>query len=161
LNGLDIIHLGASLSNLCTEVPVKKMSSFNKESVPEIPKQTVENAALANVESTDSKQTVSGNFIPFENLHNVCFPFQNQGYCLRGNRCKFDHFPPELCPCFEWSKGNCSRGYGCRFAHLEPRPPIPRSLMHKMEKRNLKLHGEKSAGPGPLSDVKLSSSTHM
>jgi len=151
VSDLDIIDLDNNLKKLCQEV--SKTNVANQAIVPEIPQKS-EQESEVKFEKKDGNALVptkencepSRNFIPFENLHNVCFPFQNQGYCLRGSRCKFDHFPPELCPCFEWSKGICSRGYGCRFAHLEPRPPIPNSLMHKMEKSNIKFRGAKAPG---------------
>jgi len=83
--------------------------------------------------SNPDTESKTPNHVPFEKLKNVCFPFQNQGYCARGDGCKFDHFPAEVCPCIEWSMNNCSRGISCRFAHVEPRPPLPANLRRRIE----------------------------
>jgi len=99
---------------------------------PDVPAADQKNPDVAPVQTSN----ITAHFIPFEKLNNVCFPFQNQGYCLRGDNCKFDHYPPELCPCIEWSQYNCSRGMGCRFAHLEPRPRVPQALVTKLKRTN-------------------------
>lgn len=85
--------------------------------------------------TSSGQPPVPRKFITFDKLTNVCFSFQNQGYCMKNERCRFDHLSPELCTCIEWSKfhGHCTRGMECRFAHLTPIPPIPRQMTDKLK----------------------------
>lgn len=136
-NDKDIKKIVNSVSHL----KIEEAKADNKHDLFEESQETIDFKCIP-----VKYQEPSLDYIPFRKLQNVCFPFQNQGYCLRGDRCKFDHFPPKLCPCIEWSMGECSRGDACRFAHILPKPEVPPMMKEKfLRSQAYNKAGENSA----------------
>lgn len=135
---------------------VKSISNLGEPSPQIVNESPVSNSIASHQEKEDESGEKLG-YIPFYKLQNVCFPFQNQGYCLRGDRCKFDHFSPKICPCIEWSMGDCSRGDACRFAHIEPKPELPEAMKEKF----LRSQGMRKQGPPMNSHAQAPSYHHQ